>query len=138
MKNSLKAFVLGYASTLIFHQGLVVYLHMTGFISRLPYSLTPTAPFQIPQVISLSFWGGVWGIPLWIAIRRMKPLKYWLTALAFGAFLPSLVAWFVVAPLKGLPIAGGWNPVNLLTALIVNGAWGIGVALLMRIFGVKK
>jgi hypothetical protein len=44
----------------------------------------------------------------------------------------------VVAPLKGLPIAGGWNPVNLLTALVLNGAWGIGVALLMRIFGVKK
>ncbi len=62
MKNSLKAFVLGYASTLIFHQGLVVYLHTIGFLPRLPYSLTPTAPFQIPQVISLAFWGGVWGV----------------------------------------------------------------------------
>ena len=73
--NTLKVFVLGYASTLIFHQGLVVYLHTIGFLPRLPYSLTPTAPFQIPQVISLAFWGGVWGIPLWLVIRRMKNLK---------------------------------------------------------------
>jgi hypothetical protein len=136
--NYLKAFVLGYTSTLIFHQGLIAILHAIGFIPRLPYSLAPTIPFQIPQVISLAFWGGVWGIILWLVIRRIKHLKYWLTALAFGAFLPSIVAWFVVSPLKGQPIAGGWKPANLITAILLNGAWGIGVALLMKIFGVKR
>jgi hypothetical protein len=133
-----KAFLMGYASTLIFHQGLIAILHAMGFIPRVPYSLAPTAPFHIPQVISLAFWGGVWGIPLWLAIRRMKQLKYWLTALIFGALLPSMVAWFVVFPLKGQPIAGGWKPVNLMLALLLNGAWGIGVALLMKNFGGKR
>jgi hypothetical protein len=138
MLNYLKAFLAGFASTLIFHQGLVAILHAIGFIPRVPYSLAPTAPFHVPQVISLALWGGIWGILLWLAIRRAKPMKYWLTALAFGAFLPSIVAWFVVFPLKGQPIAGGWRPANLMMALLLNGAWGIGVALLMKIFGGKR
>lgn len=54
----------------------------------------------------------------------MKHRKYWLTELAFGAFLPRIVAWFVVSPLKGLPIAGGWKPAKLMMALQLNGDWG--------------
>ena len=138
MMNYLKAFLAGFASTFIFHQGLIAILHAAGYIPRVPYSFAPTAPFGIPQVVSLAFWGGVWGILLWLAIRRAKPMKYWLTALVFGAFLPSVVAWFVVFPLKGLRVAGGWKPANLVTALVLNGAWGIGVALLMKMMGGRR
>ena len=70
MMNYLKAFLAGFASTFIFHQGLIAILHAAGTIPRVPYSFAPTAPFGIPQVVSLAFWGGVWGIPLWMAIRR--------------------------------------------------------------------
>ena len=49
----------------------------------------------------------------------------------FGAVALSLVAWFVVAPLKGLPLAGGGRPAAIATALLVNGAWGLGTALLL-------
>ncbi|MDA8125100.1 MAG: hypothetical protein M0009_07945 [Deltaproteobacteria bacterium] len=136
MTNVLKAFLAGFASTWIFHQGLLWLLHALGIIPRVPYSFAPTAPFQIPQVVSLAFWGGLWGIPLWLAIRRKKASRYWLAALAFGALLPSLAAWFVVFPLKGQPVAGGWKPVNLAMALLLNGAWGIGAALLMK--GMRK
>jgi hypothetical protein len=138
MMNYFKAFLAGFASTLIFHQGLIAILHAIGFIPRVPYSFALTAPFQIPQVISLAFWGGVWGILLWLVIRRMEHLKYWLTALVFGALLPSIVAWFVVFPLKGQPVAGGWKLANLMTALLLNGTWGIGVALLMKISRGKR
>jgi hypothetical protein len=128
----LKAFLAGFASTLIFHQGLVAVLYVGGFIPRVPYSFALTAPFQIPQVVSLAFWGGVWGILLWLVIRRMRSMNYWFTALIFGAFLPSIIAWFVVFPLKGQAVAGGWKPAVLLLGLLLNGAWGIGVALMMK------
>jgi hypothetical protein len=59
---------------------------------------------------------------------------YWVSALVFGALLPSVVALFVVLPLKGLPAAGGWNPKLIVGALLLNGAWGIGTALLLRVF----
>ena len=57
---------------------------------------------------------------------------YWLTALVFGAIGPSVVNWLVVLPLKGAPMGGGWQPSGILTALIINGAWGLGTALLLR------
>jgi hypothetical protein len=52
-------------------------------------------------------------------------------AVLFGAFALSLVAWFVVAPLKSLPVAEGGRPAAIATGLLVNGAWGFGTALLL-------
>jgi hypothetical protein len=61
-------------------------------------------------------------------------ITYWLVALLFGALAPTLIAWFIVAPLKGQAIAGGWKPAVMITGLLVNGAWGVGTALLFRWF----
>ena len=41
-------------------------------------------------------------------------------------------AFFVVFPMKGLPIGRGWKPDLVVGALLLNGAWGFGVALFMR------
>ena len=48
------------------------------------------------------------------------------------------VALLVVFPLKGMPVAGGWDPKILVGALLLNGAWGIGVAVLMRLMGARR
>ena len=135
MANLLKAFLAGFLSTLIFHQGVMALLHAAGATDRKPFAMAPTAPFGVPAVISLAFWGGIWGIPLWLAIRSAAGAAYWLLALALGAVAPGIVALFVVFPLKGQPVAGGWQPAILVGALLLNGAWGIGVALFLRLFG---
>ena len=129
-----KAFLAGFLSTLVFHQGLLAILHATGATPRTAYSMTPTAPLNVPAVISLAFWGGVWGILLWLLIGRSGGATYWLLALILGAILPSIVALCVVLPLKGQPMGGGWKAQVVVGALILNGAWGIGVALFMRLF----
>jgi len=128
-----KAFVAGFLSTLIFHQGLLALLHAAGKTDRAAYVMTPTKPLQVPAVISLAFWGGVWGILLWLVIRGFDGAPHWILAAVVGAIAPTLVAFFVVFPLKGQPVAGGWRPQILVGALILNGAWGLGVALLMRL-----
>jgi hypothetical protein len=129
----IKAFVAGFLSTLVFHQGAVALLHVLGLSARGAYVVTPTGPLHVPAVISLAFWGGVWGLPLYAILRRVRgEAQYWLVACGFGAVLPSVVAWFVVLPLKGQPVAGGWQRAVLLVALAVNGAWGLGTALLLR------
>jgi hypothetical protein len=131
----LGAFLAGFLSTLIFHQGVLALLHRAGATPRAPYVMTPTPPLGVPQVLSLAFWGGVWGIALWLAIRPLGgSWLYWVTALVLGALGPSIVALFVVLPLKGQPVAGGWNPSLLVGALLLNGAWGLGTALLLRAF----
>src|SRR5262245_6704591 len=130
--SHVKAFIAGFLSTLVFHQGMLSLLWLAGAVPRTPYSMAPTSPLGVPAVISLAFWGGVWGVALWPLLRNAPGPAYWLRAPVLGALLPSLVALFVVMPLKGMPVAGGWSPAIIAGALLLNGAWGIGVALLMR------
>jgi hypothetical protein len=59
--------------------------------------------------------------------------RYWLAWLVAGALGPSLVALFVVLPLKGKPIAAGGNPSFIVGALRLNGVWGLGTALVLRL-----
>ena len=126
----LRWFLAGAFAVPLFHQVMLLILTAVGFVARQPFSMTPTKPFGVPQVVSLSFWGGVWGIILGLLLDRMRSSaqKYWLTALVFGAVAPTLVAIAVVAPLKGQALSGGWK--MLATGLLVNAAWGLGTALL--------
>ncbi len=128
----LKAFIAGFVSTLVFHQGVLWLLYARGFSPRAPWNMTPVPPLHAPAVISLAFWGGLWGIVLWALIGASSGSAYWIKAVVIGALGPSLVAWFVVMPIKGLGAAGGWDPKIIVSALLLNGAWGIGTALLIR------
>jgi len=130
-----KAFLAGFLSTLVFHQGVLAILHGAGATAYKAWVTTPVPPLGIPSVLSLAFWGGLWGVALWMMTRGSAGSKYWLLAVVLGAILPSLVAFLVVFPLKGLPVGGGWKPDLLVGALLLNGAWGFGVALFMRMMG---
>lgn len=129
------AFIAGFVSTLVFHQGLLQLLHLAGAVPRAAWSMTPVPPLGVPAVLSLAFWGGLWGVLLWLLVRRQAGARRWLWAAVWGALLPSVVALFVVFPLKGLPVAGGFDPKLIVAALLLNGVWGLGVALSMRLMG---
>lgn len=133
------AFVAGFISVLLFHQGMLALLHAVNFTPRAPFPTTPTQPFGIPQIWSSAFWGGIWGIVFAaIAPRFRQDTQYWMSALIIGAIAPTLVAWFVVAPLKGQPLAAGFQPAPMVTGLSVNGAWGVGTALLLRLLAENR
>jgi hypothetical protein len=131
-------FLAGAVSVLLFHQGALALLDALHLASRAPYSAAPTAPFGIPQVWSLAFWGGVWGVVLAEFLRRLDGARLLGAALVFGAILPTLVAWFVVAPMKGQPMAGGFAPKAMAVALIVNAAWGLGTGIGLYLFGRRR
>src|SRR5690349_1470119 len=123
-----KAFVAGFVATLVFHQGVLELLHLAAGAPA-PFDLTPRAPFGVPAVVSLAFWGGVWGAALWPILKKLRGAAYWSTAVVLGAIGPTAVALLVVFPLKGLPLAGGWDPKLMVGGLLLNGAWGFGLAL---------
>ena len=128
-----KAFLAGFAATLLFHQPVLWLLFRAGIAPRAPYSMAATKPFGVPSVVSLAFWGGIWGIILVLVLRRtLKKNTVWIAAAIFGAIAPTLVAAFVVAPLKGVPIPKGPNA--LITGLAVNAAWGIGTVVFLKLF----
>lgn len=130
-----KSFLAGFLSTLVFHQGVLALLNASGMTARKAWVMAPTGPLHVPAVLSLAFWGGLWGIVLWEVVRKKAGAAHWVTALVFGAVLPTLVALFVVLPLKGMAVGGGFKPDIVVGALILNGAWGLGVAALMRLLG---
>ena len=131
MKKWLLAFLAGFVATLVFHQGMLALLRVAGMTQRNVYIMKGVPPFGVPSVISLAFWGGVWGIIMIAAIGRAK--LFYLVAAIFGAILPTLVAAFVIAPLRHIPRPGNPVPV-LLTGFLINAAWGLGTAVLYRLF----
>jgi len=134
VKRPLLGFVAGFVATLIFHQIALQLLHMAGIAPNPAWPMKPVPPFGVPQVISLAFWGGVWGAIMIPVIDRRRGGAYYAIAIVFGAILPTLVAWFLVAPLKHQPVASGWNPRRMMIGPIVNAAWGFGTAWLYRRF----
>lgn len=128
----LLSFVAGFLSVLFLHQGVLALLNNVGFIQLPPYSTNPTPPFGLPQVFSSAVWGGLWGIVVSLFAFRIKQTsRYWIATLLFGAVAPTMVALFVVLPLKGLSIQD-WPPNLLPTGLMVNAAWAAGVASVFR------
>lgn len=128
-KTLLLAFASGALAVVTFHQAALAGLAAAGFTRAVIFSTAPAAMTGIPQIVSSAFWGGLWGIALLYAVaRRTQGANFWIAALLFGAALPSLVGWFIVAPIKGLPLAAGGNVTRLAVGAIVNGAWGLGTA----------
>lgn len=127
------AFIAGFISTLLFHQGLLSALHKVNPEAPAPYNLTSTEPFGIPAVISLAFWGGVWGVAIWQFMKNSAGAAYWMRAILLGAIGPSALALFVVMPLKDMGVAMGWNPQVIVGALILNAAWGLGLGIFMKL-----
>lgn len=126
--NTIRWFLAGALAVPLFHQVALLLMNSAGLVDRYPFSMTPTQPFGIPQVISLSFWGGVWGILLGLLIsERTVTSNYWAIALVFGAVAPTLVAMFVVPVVKGQE-AGEWEIVRFAIGAVLNGVWGLGTA----------
>jgi hypothetical protein len=129
----LAGFVAGFLSVLLFHQVASAALALLGLSAGQPYSMRPVPPFGVPQVLSLAFWGGVWGIAFAFVVPSLsRRLPGWVAAAIFGAVGLVFVSWFVVAPLKGLPIAVGGNPAAMLRSLFVNAVWGLGTFIVLR------
>ena len=91
-------------------------------------------PLSVPAVLSAAFWGGVRGIaPARLEPRSGEGAGPLLLGLPFGAVAPTLVAWLVVRPLKGLPVGAALAWPSVTVGPIVSGAWGLGTVLLLRL-----
>ncbi|WP_166268874.1 hypothetical protein [Marinobacter caseinilyticus] len=129
-----KAFVSGFLATLVFHQGLFALFFYAGVVPSAPFNLSPVPPFGVPAVISLAFFGGLWGMVLWAILGRMAAAGYWSLMILLGAIGPTTVAMLVVFPMKDIEV----SPQMWVGGLILNGFWGLGVAIFLAIMGARK
>jgi hypothetical protein len=128
----LLGFLAGSLSHLIFQGGLGSILYAAHQIPALPWSLMPVPPLGVPKSLSLAFWAGLWGLAYAVLEPRLTTLfGWWQGGLVFGA-LPLLVYWFVVLPLKGLGIGGGFHLAMVPIEIAFHAIFGIGTAIIFR------
>jgi hypothetical protein len=131
MKTIVKTFIAGFLSTLVFHQGLFALFYALGKAPAAPFNLNPVPPFGIPSVLSLAFFGGLWGILIWKMLNRNETTyKFWMKSFIYGGIGPTAVALFIVFPLKNIPVL----PVMYIFGFLLNGFWGIGNSVFAKIF----
>jgi hypothetical protein len=127
-------FVAGFLAVLVLHQPMLSLLHALGLTPARAYAMGRTVPLGVPQVISSAFWGGIWGmIFVSLGARPGRGPRQYAASVLFGAVVLTCVAWFIVAPLKGQPIAAGAHPSRMVIGPLVNGARGLGLALLLNL-----
>ena len=133
LKLLIVGFVAGFLATLIFHQSLWFLFNQVGLIplDRPAWPLEAIPPLGVPYVVSKAFWGGVWGAVLAVLLGRLTGAVYWTSWILVGAIALSLVAFYVVPQIKGEPTPALWP--RFAAALMLNGFWGFGTALLLRL-----
>jgi hypothetical protein len=133
-RRALLGFAAGVLSVLSFHQGMWAILHAAGLMPPAPYPTDPVPPLGVPRIANFCFWGGLYGAAFGLALPRLPPrAPLWLLGLGLG-LLTVLILWFVVDPLKGQPVAGGFVPVRMLVGALIHLAWGLGVGIILGLF----
>jgi hypothetical protein len=122
-------FSAGAIAALVFHQGLAELFDIFGVGRMAAFRIAPTWPFGIPAVVSLSFWGAMYGVVLALLMPRLRrPL--WQAGMALGV-VAALVTLFIVLPLKGMPMAHGGALWPIARTVILTLSWGLGTSLLL-------
>lgn len=125
-------FLAGLLAVLTFHQATIGILNAYGLVGSAPFRTAAVGPLEVPAFLNQAFWGGVWGIVIALLTDALRSERgRVVAAMLVGAIGATAVGWFVVAPIKGLPIAQGWNPAAMWRAPLINGVFGLGVGLIL-------
>jgi hypothetical protein len=132
-------FAAGFLAVLVFHQLTVAAMAGMGLLqSAGVYRVDPYGPLGVPRVVNTAFWGGVWGVVL-AGVRLALPLPravlaFLVCGFVFGIVGPTFFGWFVLAPLRGQPMAQGFKLAGMWRGPAINGMWGLGAACFLLLF----
>lgn len=134
LRDAALGFVAGVIAVLLFHQIMVFILSLIGMTASTPYSMRPVPPFGVPTILNQMFWGGLWGVVFALIVDRLpRTWPLWAVGILFGWLGPMMVTWFVMAPIRGNPVAAGWVPSRMLVTALIAGSFGLGVALIFTL-----
>jgi hypothetical protein len=128
-------FVAAAISVLTFHQAMWAVFYAAGQMGP-PYPIRPVPPFGVPLIVDLCFWGGLYGFVFGL-LRPRFTWPLWLCGLIMG-IIAALVGMFIVAPIKGMPVANGWMIFGIVRSLLINGSWGLGVGLILPLLSPRR
>jgi hypothetical protein len=133
IRTAIFGFIAGAVAFLIFHQGGFWALTQAGVLKATTWSTAATKPLGVPVVVSYIFWTGLWGIAGAFIVPRLTGIPSVVGWILFAAIVPTLANWFIVLPLKGSPVGGGFRMPGVVLAPLVYGFWGFGMWLVMQL-----
>lgn len=128
-KRVILGLIAGAVAVLVFHQTTLQILFWCGMAPQAAFRVANVAPFDAPMVVSITFWGAVYGGLYGAALPHLPRLTI-ARALMAGVFA-LLMSWFVVRPLAGHAIAFGWQTAPMLRSAVAALMWGLGLTLIM-------
>jgi hypothetical protein len=121
-------FLCGVLAVIVFHQGMIFLLREIGSLpasARVWNLAANPRAFGLPILVNQCFWGGLYGIAFALLAGRVRipalPL-----ALLVGAST-TMVGFFVIATIRGTPIAGGWQLAAWIRGLSIGLSFGAGL-----------
>ena len=131
MRTAIIGFVAGFVAILVFHQLGFHVANELGLTRAGIYNMKPVPPFGVPTILSSAFWGGLWGIAAAFVVPRLpSPLNGALGWILFAGIIVTLANWFIVLPIKGIPVGGGFRMPGVIAAPVVYAFWGFGMWLI--------
>lgn len=121
--------IAGAISVLVFHQTILQLFFWFGLAPQAAFRVAVVPPFNAPMVVSITFWGAVYGGLFGLAMPRL-PRQLLLRGALAGIFA-MLMSWFIVRPLAGHPVAFGWQASSMLRSSAACFMWGIGITLIL-------
>lgn len=128
--------IAGALSVLVFHQTLLQLFFWFGIAPQAAFRVAHVPPFNAPLVVSITFWGAVYGGLFGLLAPRLKAPRL-VKALIAGVFA-MLMGWFVVGPLAGHPMAFGWQVAPMLRSAAACLMWGLGVSLILPLLHPRR
>ncbi len=129
--NAIAGFIAGALGVLIVMQLAWLILYMVGILPIAPFPMNATRPLGVPQIISMAFWGGLWGVVYALfADRAAGGRPEWMLGVMLGV-AASLVQFFIVPLIAGGAMAGGGSVGFIVVVLVLNGIWGIGTVMIL-------
>lgn len=133
IRTAVFGFIAGAVAFLVFHQGGFWILTQAGVLKASTWSMAATKPLGVPVVLSYVFWTGLWGVVGAFVVPRLSGMPTMVGWILFAAVVPTLVNWFIVAPLKGAPLGNGFRMPGLVIAPLVYAFWGFGIWLVLKL-----
>lgn len=119
----------GALAVLVFHQTTLQVFFWLGLSPQAAFRIAQVPPFNAPLVVSITFWGAVYGAVIGLVLPWVRGPLFVKTAVA-GVCAMAL-AWFLFLPLMGRSAAFGWQAWPMLRSFAAYQMWGMGVSLLL-------
>jgi hypothetical protein len=152
MQGTIGRIILGFIaaalSVLIVHEGIIYLLGQLGLIdlNKLSvWSMRPLRPWNVPEIASRMFWGGLWGALFALVYQWVPGGAAWLKGLIYGLGIVVVSNWILLPLIRGRffevgdpALFGGLDPLRMINTVLIVGGFGLALGIIYGLMAHQK